>query len=109
MSGYPARDAGPTPIDAIDVQSTSRIGFRFAPWLKSLNLQGINSATWSTMDGITLSNDAIVPDEDGTPSIAITYVDVTTAALNSTVKATVEVRSGLNVERRSCLMQVVAL
>ena len=109
MSGYPANPVGPTRIDPIGEQAITRVGFRFGPWLSSLNLASLGSATWETADGITLSNPSIVPDEGGNLTVATVYVAVTTAALNSTVKATVEATSGLNVERRSLLMQVAEL
>ena len=96
-------------IDPIDPDATTEVGFAWGPWLAGKQTPALSSAIWSTEDGITLGQEQLLPDDAGNATIAVAYVTVTTAPLNSWIALTCRVSAGLSVEERTMRAQVLEL
>jgi hypothetical protein len=96
-------------IDAVGINGVTEVGFAWAPWLANKQTPTISSATWTTDDGVTLGQEQLLPDDSGAATIAVAYVTVTDAPLNSWIALTCQVTAGLSTESRTMRAQVLAL
>lgn len=106
MGGYVANRDGPTRIDSVDPDDVTPIAVRWAPYIRSQNRTGISNAVWSSDDGVSLSAPTLLPDEAGNVTISQVNVTVTSAPLNSTVRATCQATIDTGTQSQSVLMQV---